>query len=320
MPIAPIAPSALSTSSTTTTTRDGRRWRKFHNDSSAKVGSFKNATGNLIDFEDAGYEDEAVGRAQNESVHGCGSTRRTRQTSQMQATKNLLTEAQRIAYVGLCSLVTQEMAQHLNRKEFKGAVQSLDLSALKIMAVALSYGDRDARCAIRYRSAPSVADDVLGTEQKIESLAIHGVQAVDLVPAHDDPHLCQPRHRRRPLARHRRTRRTIIGLATLGGGLVIGLSTGLLAPVIGAGLGAALGTVGITETTGFLAGAGGAAILPLHNHKWVSAILTVPGFMTGKLDDIRLPFSITLIGFSPSARAIFYAFIELAKFKAYGVV
>jgi len=91
-----------------------------------------------------------------------------------------------------------------------------------------------------------------------------------------------------------------------GGGLVIGLSAGLLAPVIGAGLGAAFTAVGISGTTGFLAGAGGAAVittggvltgsgiavrgmarrtqqvrtfdvLPLHNNKRVSCILTVPG-------------------------------------------
>ncbi|KAF8435758.1 hypothetical protein L210DRAFT_3484171 [Boletus edulis BED1] len=113
----------------------------------------------------------------------------------------------------------------------------------------------------------------------------------------------------------------MMGLATLGGGLVIGLSAGLLAPVIGAGLGAALTTIGISGTTGFLAGAGGAAVittggvltgsgiavrgmarrtqsvktfdvLPLHNNKRLSCILTVPGFMSGKIDDVRLPFSV----------------------------
>lgn len=92
-----------------------------------------------------------------------------------------------------------------------------------------------------------------------------------------------------------------------GGGLVIGLSAGLLAPVIGAGLGAALATVGVTGTTGFLAGTAGAAvittggvitgsgiaasgmarrtqyvrtfdILPMHNNKRVNCILTVPGY------------------------------------------
>jgi hypothetical protein len=78
--------------------------------------------------------------------------------------------------------------------------------------------------------------------------------------------------------------------------------------VIGAGLGAAFTTIGITGTTGFLAGAGGAAvittggvltgssiavrgmaqrtklvktfeILPLHNNKRVNCIITVPGYV-----------------------------------------
>jgi hypothetical protein len=91
-----------------------------------------------------------------------------------------------------------------------------------------------------------------------------------------------------------------------GGGLVIGLSAGLLAPVIGAGLGAAFTTIGISGTAGFLGGVGGAAvittggvltgsgiaasgmarrtgvvrtfdILPLHNNKRVNSIVTVPG-------------------------------------------
>ncbi|RPD64652.1 DUF726-domain-containing protein [Lentinus tigrinus ALCF2SS1-7] len=120
---------------------------------------------------------------------------------------------------------------------------------------------------------------------------------------------------------NKKRRYMMLGLATLGGGLVIGLSAGLLAPVIGAGLGAAFTTIGITGTTGFLAGAGGAAvittggvltgsgiaargmarrtqfvrtfdILPLHNHKRVNCILTVSGFMNGPHDDVRLPFSV----------------------------
>jgi hypothetical protein len=111
-----------------------------------------------------------------------------------------------------------------------------------------------------------------------------------------------------------------IGLATLGGGLVIGLSAGLLAPVIGAGLAAGFTTIGVTGTSGFLAGAGGAAIVtttgaavgarigskgmahrmghvrtfefrPLHNNKRVNLIITVSGWMSGKEDDVRLPFS-----------------------------
>lgn len=111
-----------------------------------------------------------------------------------------------------------------------------------------------------------------------------------------------------------------IALATAAGGLVIGLSAGALAPVIGAGLAAGLTTVGISGTGGFLAGAGGTAIIttsgvmsgmrvgqnamqnrvgsvktfefiPLHNNKRVNLIITVSGWMSGTLDDVRLPFS-----------------------------
>ena len=109
-------------------------------------------------------------------------------------------------------------------------------------------------------------------------------------------------------AKQARNRRyMMMGLATLGGGLVIGLSAGLLAPVIGAGLGAAFTTVGITGTTGFLAGTGGAALIttggvvtggsiagkgmakrtqnvktfefrPLHNNQRVNCLVTVSGY------------------------------------------
>ncbi|KAG8984855.1 hypothetical protein FRB93_006204 [Tulasnella sp. JGI-2019a] len=119
----------------------------------------------------------------------------------------------------------------------------------------------------------------------------------------------------------KKKRYVMMGLATLGGGLVIGLSAGLLAPVIGAGLGAAFGTIGITGTTAFLGSAGGAAVittggvltgsgiatkamarrtqqvrtfdlLPLHNNKRVNCFITVTGFMSGVQDDPRLPFSV----------------------------
>ena len=111
---------------------------------------------------------------------------------------------------------------------------------------------------------------------------------------------------RRKMARNRRL--MMMGLATVGGGLVIGLSAGLLAPVIGAGLAAGFTTIGVAGTGGFLAGVGGAAIAvkasnrrtgavktfeyrPLHNNKRVNLIVTVSGWMTGKVDDVRLPFS-----------------------------
>ena len=90
-----------------------------------------------------------------------------------------------------------------------------------------------------------------------------------------------------------------------GCGLVIGLSAGLLAPVIGAGLAARFTTIGIGGTSGFLAGAGSAAvittagtvtgmniagrgmgkrtqmvstfkILPLYNNRRINVFLTIP--------------------------------------------
>ncbi|RVX70811.1 hypothetical protein B0A52_05462 [Exophiala mesophila] len=112
----------------------------------------------------------------------------------------------------------------------------------------------------------------------------------------------------------------VMGLATVGGGLVIGLSAGLLAPVIGAGLAAGFTTIGVGGTAGFLGGVGGAALItsgatlaggtiavrasdrrtghvqtfeyrPLHNNKRLNLILTVAGWMNGKVDDVRLPYS-----------------------------
>lgn len=118
----------------------------------------------------------------------------------------------------------------------------------------------------------------------------------------------------------RKKRLMYVGLATIGGSLVLGLSAGLLGPVIGAGIAAGLTTVGISGTSGFLAGAGGTALvavtgtaiggkiglqgmmkrvgdvktfefIPLYNNKRVNLIITVSGWINSKADDIRLPFS-----------------------------
>lgn len=111
-----------------------------------------------------------------------------------------------------------------------------------------------------------------------------------------------------------------VGMATIGGALILGLSGGLLAPVIGGGIAAGLSTIGISGTAGFLAGAGGTTLVtlgstaigaragskgmlkrtgevktfefvPLHNNRRVNLIVTVSGWMSGKADDVRLPFS-----------------------------
>lgn len=56
--------------------------------------------------------------------------------SQMQTTKNLLTESQRIAYVGLCYLTCREMTvlmRKVGRKELQPSLKALEMWSLKIM-------------------------------------------------------------------------------------------------------------------------------------------------------------------------------------------
>lgn len=122
------------------------------------------------------------------------------------------------------------------------------------------------------------------------------------------------------IKKNRNRKYAYIGLAALGGSLVMGLSAGLLAPVIGAGVAAGLTTVGITGTSGFLAGVGGSTIItsggvlvgarigsmagakraddvhtfelkPLYDTRRPNLVLTVCGWMNGQADDVRLPFS-----------------------------
>ncbi|CAO3629750.1 unnamed protein product [Cunninghamella blakesleeana] len=59
----------------------------------------------------------------------------------------------------------------------------------------------------------------------------------------------------------KKKRYVMIGLATIGGGLILGLSAGLMAPVIAGGLGALLTTVGVTGTSTFLGGTAGIGLI-----------------------------------------------------------
>lgn len=155
--------------------------------------------------------------------------------------------------------------------------------------------------------------DICRFEKRVTD-ALEMQEAADKENWNEDEHMQE----RDKSARNRRL--MMMGLATVGGGLVIGLSAGLLAPVIGAGLAAGFTTIGVAGTSGFLAGAGGAAMIttigvttggtiavraskrrmgavktfeyrPLHNNKRVNLIVTVAGWMTGKVDDVRLPYS-----------------------------
>lgn len=118
--------------------------------------------------------------------------------SQMQATKELLTEGQRIAYVGLCALVARGMIRDMGRGWVMGkkekarakgvqaepeVVESGRMWMLKIMAKLYQHMDLspDGECCL-------VPDGCLWlmvwVEQRmIESLAEHGVTPDDLAPA-----------------------------------------------------------------------------------------------------------------------------------------
>lgn len=155
--------------------------------------------------------------------------------------------------------------------------------------------------------------DICRFEKRVTD-ALEMQQAAEKENWNEDEHM--ESRRKRALKK----RYVMMGLATVGGGLVIGLSAGLLAPVIGAGLAAGFTTIGVAGTSGFLGGVGGAAIItsgavasgsyigvkaahkrtgavktfeyrPLHNNKRVHLIVTVSGWLTGNVDDVRLPFS-----------------------------
>jgi hypothetical protein len=169
MPIAPIAPldvfndddddgwqdMPVIREDTSLSGLDEEDQKKYHYMPSAKGTHAANATGNLIDVDDEGNEwrskldqnENEYTRLRlreeddNDEVHLrtkylFNEDKAMTPLGQMQTTKDLLTEAQRIAYVGLCALVAREMSQSLKiakRKELKAAVENMELWALKIM-------------------------------------------------------------------------------------------------------------------------------------------------------------------------------------------
>lgn len=157
--------------------------------------------------------------------------------------------------------------------------------------------------------------DICRFEKRVTD-ALEMQQAAEKENWNEDEHL--EARRKKALKK----RYVMMGLATVGGGLVIGLSAGLMAPLIGGGIAAGLTTIGIGSSgaTAFFGGVGGAAIItstaatsgsiiggraanrrtgavktfeyrPLHNNKRVNLVVTVAGWLTGKMDDVRLPFS-----------------------------
>ncbi|CAH2353101.1 probable lipase Mil1p [[Candida] railenensis] len=216
------------------------------------------------------------------------------------------------------------------RKNKKGVEQTTSADLVWILIcdlflVLLSEGYYDSRSrtlVIQFANYLQVSNlEVFQFERRlIDSLELDESTATDKSFENKEELLNDRTFIDKHIKKNKKRRYAYIGLATLGGGLAIGLSAGLLAPVIGAGLAAGLTTVGITGTGGFLAGVGGSAIIttggalagvrvgskasarrlgdvhtfelkPLHNNKRTNLILTVSGWMNGELDDVRLPFS-----------------------------
>ncbi|OLL22392.1 putative membrane protein [Neolecta irregularis DAH-3] len=304
---------------------------------------------------------------------------------QMQATKQLLTDHQRIAYVGLCRLSLNDMLRRISQfrvMEARIAVECMIIwtqTAMKQQIMIEQLSDHDVRdCDLAFHlcppKSPKSSDpnlefhDIISpaqlSEQSQFALDVRWTVLCDLflLLVNDGAYDSRARvlleriglvlglswldiskfekrvsdalevqqanesewkqqeavEAREKLAKNKRY--MMMGLATLGGGLVIGLSAGVLAPVIGAGFGAAFTTIGVAGTSAFLTGTSGAALIttggavtgatiagkgmyrrtrnvkifefkPLHNNKRTGLLLTISGWMLNKEDDIRLPFS-----------------------------
>ncbi|KAJ2836076.1 hypothetical protein FBU31_001462 [Coemansia sp. 'formosensis'] len=158
--------------------------------------------------------------------------------------------------------------------------------------------------------------DVMRCERRVSCQLCLRDYAVDVTTATKDTAELAVKERAQ---KGKKKRMLIIGLATVGGGLVIGLSAGLLAPAIGAGIGATLGAIGVANTGAFFGSIGGTALItgaatltgsslagrqitrrtrfaeqfefvPCINENQTNLILTVPGWL-GKADNGVFSFS-----------------------------
>ena len=136
---------------------DQKKYHYVHSNpkSPADGGAMGNATGNLVDFDIHGYEwrsklnvdeneytrlqlneDDTPDEVHLQTKYLFDEDKAMTPLSQMQQTKHLLTEAQRIAYVGLCYLICKEMSSvysRLKTKELVESTKNIELWSLKIM-------------------------------------------------------------------------------------------------------------------------------------------------------------------------------------------
>lgn len=209
----------------------------------------------------------------------------------------------------------EDSAKYQDSKNIELDIRWTVLCDLFLLLIADSQYDSRSRTLLEHvGSALSVeAQEVCRFEKRVTD-ALEMQEQADKENWNEDEHL----ESRKKAARNKRL--MVMGLCTVGGGLVIGLSAGLLAPVIGAGLAAGFTGIGVAGTSTFLGGAGAAALIgtagtvtgsvvgvrasnrrtgavktfeyvPLFNNKRPNLIVTVSGWMTGNVDDVRLPFS-----------------------------
>ncbi|CAL9733631.1 probable lipase Mil1p [Monosporozyma servazzii] len=177
-----------------------------------------------------------------------------------------------------------------------------------------TYDARSRTLLVKFADALDITDlEVCEFEKRV-------TDSLDMEQSTDDQVWNESDHMKKRRAKKRRRKMAYVGLAMVGGSLVLGLSGGLLAPVIGAGIAAGLSTIGITGATGFLTGVGGTTavalsstaiganigargmskrmgsvrtfeFIPLYNNRRVNLIISVSGWIIGNEDDVRLPFS-----------------------------
>ncbi|KAI8603080.1 hypothetical protein EDD21DRAFT_302797 [Dissophora ornata] len=296
------------------------------------------------------------------------------------ASKDMLTEGQAFAYVGLCLVTANTLFQALEGTETAHAKESLESFVSKLINRLYRHLDIDANTQRTIAQLPQM---MILPEDLLESFVADGTQRVVssqqaitvdlrwtliadlfLISISDSVYDSRARVLLKTVGTHlgldwneivlfekgimkqlqastddgmlkpdtksrndesRKRRMIMMGLATVGGGLVLGLSAGLFAPVIGAGIGAALAGAHITGATAtaasaFLAGSGGIAVitsgaavtgsglamkkmarrtagidtfefLTILDNKRVNVILTISGWLDIGEEDASLPFS-----------------------------
>ena len=212
-------------------------------------------------------------------------------------------------------LTVQDPSYFENKKDLELDLRWTVLCDLFLLLIADSTYDSRSRALLEHVGGALSVDwqEVCRFEKRV-------TDALEMQEQADKENWNEEEHLETRAKASKKKRMMVMGLCTVGGGLVIGLSAGLLAPVIGAGLAAGFTTIGVAGTSTFLGGTGAAALIgtagtmtggiigvraskrrtgavqtfeyrPLFNNKRPNLVVTVAGWMTGNVDDVRLPFS-----------------------------